>query len=290
MIYLNWVIGVFTVLLFVFLHQRSVSFLATIIYHWTRWLAVSFGIPYFLLELQWSTRPYWVLVLSCFLLWFLLETFYNWLIIGVVSKGEVPIFPDYDANETGAEWPAQRRFIGLREWIRENGFRRSQAVKAEFNEEYVLRVSIYENEPETIRLHILFLPHRSKDVAVCFSIASQNREGRRLVTENLFLPFGGFYPDNWSVERRTWTRSLPRLLKRHLKRMESFSETLVPWEENPLHDLKNQKRILEQINTQRGILFPRHLQEEFGRFTWEGRYRFWKEIWLLNYFGHTIVG
>jgi hypothetical protein len=211
------------------------------------------------------------------------------LIIGAMSKSEAPLFPDYNANESGEEWPAQRRFIGLREWIRERGFRRKQAVKAEFNEEYVLRASIYENEAKTIRIHILFLPHRSKDVAVCFSIASQSKEGRRLVTDNLFLPFGGFYPDNWLIERRTWAHSLPRLLKRHIKRTESFSAALVPWEEEPLDDLKDQKRILEQINTQRGILFPRHLHEELGRFTWEGRYRFWKEIWLLNYFGYTIL-
>ena len=31
--------------------------------------------------------------------------------------------------------------------------------------------------------------------------------------------------------------------------------------------------------------FHQHMHDEKGRITWEGRYRVWKEIWLLNYFG-----
>lgn len=41
----------------------------------------------------------------------------------------------------------------------------------------------------------------------------------RYVTDNLYLPFGGFYPENWLVERLPWRRSLPRLMARHEQRM-----------------------------------------------------------------------
>ncbi len=284
------ILAVFTLLLLFILHRLSISPVAAILFHWARWMAISLAVPYFVFVFEWSTRPYWVLAAFCFLLWFLLETLYNWLAIAAWSKSEVPLFPNYDTNDSGDGWPADRRFIGLREWIRDYGFKRINAFKAEISEEAILRISVYENEGATIRVQVLFLPYRNQDVAVCFNLISQTAQGSRLITDNLFLPFGGFYPENWSVERRPWTRSLPLLLKRHLRRMESFPETFVAWDEDPLLDLNDQKRILERINTKRGILFPRHLHEEFGRITWEGRYRFWKELWLLNYFGLTFAG
>ena len=37
-----------------------------------------------------------------------------------------------------------------------------------------------------------------------------------------------------------------------------------------------------------GFLFPMNLRDEYGKITWEGRYRVWKEIWLLNYFGKAF--
>ena len=42
------------------------------------------------------------------------------------------------------------------------------------------------------------------------------------------------------------------------------------------------------MNTDMGFLLPPYLREEHGKFTSNGRYRVWKEIWLLNYFGLTV--
>jgi hypothetical protein len=77
------------------------------------------------------------------------------------------------------------------------------------------------------------------------------------------------------------------LLKRHEKRLQKAGEMLAPWSTDPLNDLNSQQRELEQINTELGFLLPQTEREDYGKMSYEGRYRVWKEIWLLNYFGRS---
>ena len=42
-----------------------------------------------------------------------------------------------------------------------------------------------------------------------------------------------------------------------------------------------------RINTELGFLHPAGKREDLGKFTHEGRYRVWKEIWMLNYLGRS---
>jgi hypothetical protein len=78
------------------------------------------------------------------------------------------------------------------------------------------------------------------------------------------------------------------LLRHHKKRIEGFE--LEQYEIDPIDDINQQQGVLERTNIEAGFLVPHHLQEEMGRITWEGRYRVWKEVWLLNYFGLTSRG
>ena len=255
---------------------------------WAIWLFFSFATAYIAqsLEFEWSQRPFWVLSLSAFLLWFLLETGYNWLVISALSKSQLPFFLKFTINRDGDEWPNQKRFINLRDWLRSRDFTKLEALKAKIDEGIFLRSTIYQSADKKIRLQILFIPQRRGNVSECFTISSRTGDrSLRYVTDNFFLPFGGFYPDNWRLERKPWTRSLPALLRRHQKRIESEADHLVPWEDSPLADLNEQQRLIERINTDLGFLFPINLQEDYGKITWEGRYRVWKELWLLNYLG-----
>ncbi len=278
------------VVCFLFYQDRlSTSPVVAIFNRWLRWIVISLGIAYITHLWGFTARPFWILAICSFIGWFLLETIYNWLAIAAFSKSPVPLFPKFEVNESGDEWPAQKHFIGLREWLREEGYQRLVALRAQIVESIVLRLSVYQNADQTIRLQIMFLPHRSGNVSVCHILSSQGRDGYRFITDNYFLPFGGFYPETWLVERKPWTRSLDKLLQRHIARMEKSDTDFLPWEDDPLIDLNDQQRILERINTDLGFLFPRHLHEDHGKITSQGRYRFWKEIWLLNYFGFTFV-
>jgi hypothetical protein len=77
-------------------------------------------------------------------------------------------------------------------------------------------------------------------------------------------------------------------VKTHRERLARGNEQIVPWTSDPLTDLNGQQRELEKINTELGFLFPQSEREEFGKISHEGRYRVWKEYWMLSYFGKSV--
>ena len=264
---------------------RTASPVLAIFSRWARWLFIAFSLAYVAQLLEWSTRPFWVLVASGFLVWFLIETVYNWVAISALSQSEIPLFPEYRINDGGGEWPNQKRVIGLREWLRQNQYSGVAALKAGIDEFNELRLSVYQSADGRTRIQILFIPQRRGSVSECFILTSQAEDGRRLITDNNFLPFGGFYPENWYICRKPWMRSLKRLERFHRRRMQKLDTDCVTWEIDVMEDLNDHQKDMERINTDLGFLFPRHLRDDYGKITFEGRYRVWKELWLLSYFG-----
>jgi len=268
-------------------NRRSVLALA-ILNRWYRWILFSSAGAWFVYDAGWTGKPFWSLLVVFFLMWFLLETAYQWVIIRALSRSPIPLFPHFDENEAGEEWPAQKRFFPIRRWLKDNGFKAVQSLKAELMEGFSLRSLVYQSEDDRQRIQILFIPQRDGGTTVCFTILSATVEGTRYITDNLFLPFGGFYPENWYIERIPLTRRIARLYKKHMKRLDKTKEVFVPWEDEPLADINNQQRMLERVNTELGFLSPIEFREEFGKISQQGRYRVWKEVWLLNYLGKPI--
>lgn len=266
-------------------NQRLASPLLSIADRWIRWFVFSFGCAQLCDEFKLIDRPFWILALVFFLVWFLVETLYNWLIITAESLSPMPLFPRYAVNTSGEEWPVQPRLLKVREWLRAQGFRQTQALKAEIGPSIYLRLSVYQDAPATVRVQATFLPQANGAIAACYSVTSLSADGVRYVTDNLYIPFAGFFPENWFVERRPWTRSLPTLLRRHRARLEAAQVQVVPFTSDPLADLNTAQHELDQLNTELGFLHPHSDREDLGKFTQEGRYRVWKEIWMLNYLG-----
>jgi hypothetical protein len=269
------------------INLRLASPVLAIVNRWLRWIIFATGGALIATYYGWIERPYWVVALGLVLIWFLGETLYNWLAIKALSLSDLPLFPKFSANLSGDEWPTNPRLLRLRDWLRGQNFKQVQALKAEVGPGLQLRVSIYQDVAAVTRAQITFLPQVNGAIAVCCSLSTQTVSGYRYVTDNLFLPFGGFYPENWLVERRPWTRSLEKLLKRHRARLVSAREMTLPWNTEPLTDLNAQQRELDKVNTELGFLLPHSDREDFGKMSYEGRYRVWKEIWLLNYFGRS---
>jgi len=236
-------------------------------------------------DFEFVDRPYWVLTVVFFIVWFVGETLYNWLAISALSISPIPLFPRYAVNTSGEEWPVQPRLLKIREWLRTQGFRQTQALKAEVGGGIYLRISVYQDDQATVRVQVTFIPQMNGAISVCFSVTSITADGRRYLTDNLYIPFAGFYPENWFVERAPWRRSLPRLLSRHRARLLAGKAIAVPFSSEPLSDLNTIQQELDQVNTELGFLHPHHDREDLGKITHEGRYRVWKEIWMLNYFG-----
>lgn len=272
----------------VYANQRWASPIIAIFNRWLRWLLFALGIAVISRDLGWTDRPFWVLAVSAFLFWFLAETVFNWLVIQALSRSAIPLFPRFREHPQAEKWPVQKSFLRIRDWLRKNGFQQIQTLKADPGFGLLVRNFVFESSDRKIRVQVVFIPQRVGNLTVCFSFDSVSDEGVRVVTDNFYTPFGGFYPDEWQLARKTWTRSIQRLHKTHLRRMRKSGLQFVEREETPLEELNGQQTVLEQLNTELGFLYPRHLREDYGKITNEGRYRVWKEIWLLNYFGRSV--
>jgi len=257
---------------------------------WMRWIFISLAVGELLRHWPGVERPLWVLVACGALGWLLVESFWHWFAIGMLSRSDLPLFPKYRPNTDGDEWPALRRFIEVREEIRRVPFQRVGAVKATVIDELALRATLYLDKTGTIRLEVFFLPLRAGGFTGVYVLSSETDDGRRLVTDNFFLPFGGFYPEAWRICRRPWFRSLPRLLALHRRRMQEVGRPFRRWEEDLIDALNREQRQVEQLNRELSFLAAPDETEETGhRLTVEGRHRLWLEIWCLHYIGLTFV-
>ena len=268
-------------------NQRVASPLLSIADRWLRWLVFAFGAAQVCQDFEFIDRPYWALAIVFFLLWFLGETLLNWLSIHALSISPLPLFPRYIANQVGDEWPTQRRALQLRDWLRAQGFKQAQAMKAEIGGGIYLRLSIDQSLDGTLRIQVTFIPQSNGAVTVCLAATSLTAEGRRYVTDNLYVPFAGFYPEHWMVERQPLCRSVARLLVRHRARLAAAGEVAVPFTVDPVTDLNATQGELDRLNIELGFLHSHQDRENLGKITQEGRYRVWKEIWTLNYLGRA---
>ncbi len=267
------------------LNQRLASPVIAIFVRWLRWLLFAFGGAFLVVVWGASTRPFWVLALVLFLVWFLVETVYNWAAIAALNQSPLPLFPRYVVNASGEEWPTHPRLLRVREWLRAHGYTQVQALKAEIGGGIYLRVSVYQDRAARVRLQVTFVPQANGAISTCCTMTSCTADGLRYVTDNLYLPFGGFYPEHWLVKRTPWSRSLPALLRLHERRLAAAGGAFEAWSGEPVDDLNRQQSELERLNTELGFLLPRDQREEYGKMTYEGRFRVWREVWMLDYFG-----
>lgn len=261
----------------------------TIVNRWVRWILFSLGMAYLADEFAWTDRPFWAVAVLAFLGWFLVESIYHWLAIRALSLSPLPLFPRFVANTSGEEWPTQRRLFAIRDWLRREKFHLAQSLKAEIAPGVFLRLSVYQDSGNAIRLQVAFIPQSSGAFALCYTLASRTADDVRYITDNLHLPFGGFYPENWMIERRPWSRGLRSLVARHRRRIAQMGDALHPWTNEPLDDLNRQQGQLEKVNTELGFLHRHQDRDEFGKISTEGCYRVWKEIWMLNYLGRPVA-
>lgn len=291
---MHWVDAFFLLfavsILLSFLNGRIGHPLMAILNRWLRWIAVSGMLTFLLLEFVELDRPLWALATASVLIWGLIETVYNWWLINALSHSDMPLFPRYQTNTDGDEWPINRRAVQLKDWLRTLGFRHCVSAKVPITDALAIRSCIYQDESDQIRCQISFLPGGGSNIILSYVISSRASDGSMIITDNTFMPSGAFYPEKWFVERCPLVRSLPALLKKHKSRLAAFDVETVSFDSHvdPLDELNQQQRELELLNLREGFLEPFEEREDRGRLTFEGRYRLWKEVWLMNYFGRTI--
>jgi hypothetical protein len=269
-------------------NNRWGSTVVAVINRWLRWFLFAALIGLLAHEIFEVGRPFWVMAVIGFLLWFLGETMFNWMAISALSKSTIPLFPRFADNADAQEWPVQKRSMAIREWLRSHRFKMIQALRSDLGFGIIIRTVVFQSDDNRHRVQVTFIPQRGGNLIEAVSVHSMTEDGLRIVTDNLHIPFGGFYPDNWRVQRKAWVRNIGRLWRAHEQRCRG--QALEEWDEAPLEDLNYQQSVMERVNTDLGFLYPRHLRDEYGKITTEGRYRVWKEIWFLNYFGRSCSG
>ena len=270
------------------INTRIESPVLMLVNRWLRWLLFAVFFAYLLRIFELSSRPDWIHFVIGFMLWFLFETGYNWIAIKALSQSDIPLFPKFKVNEDGDEWPTQAYFDKIKRWLEKNNFKRLAVLKAELFEDMFLRTSIYESPDQLTRLQILFVPKRNNGAAAFYTLSTNGKADQQLITDNHSLPFGGYYPESWNFVRKPLIGSLEKLCRLHQKRLNQANFEPIPFEDEPLEELNRQQRLLEHLNTKCGFLNPLHYREENGRLTYDGRYRLWKEMWLIAYLGRSV--
>ena len=256
-----------------------------ILVRWMRWVFVAMIGANIALLADYQTHPLWAIALACFLGWFLIETLYTWIAVAALSRSELPLFPRYLENPRGPEWPNEDKYIRLRSWLRKEGFNTRSSLIARHGEQELMRLAVMDRKDGEVRATLLFFPNARGNETLACAFHSNATDGTRLITDNLFVPFGGFYPEAWLVERRPRTRALERLYQRHLARCDAHGQPLEKIELEPLDEINQASRELEILNRKLGFLAEPDQVEEAGRITSAGRVRVWMEIWTLSYLG-----
>ena len=259
---------------------------------WMRWILTALVVATLFAEPDASIREnpdsFLTTFLLVFLVWLLLETMVNWVKISLFSKSTIPLFPRYSPNYDGDEWPVDPTAIDTKDWLSKNGYTKAQSLKCELAEDFALRTTFYRDETDHTRIQILFLPAPNSTRSTFFSICTKMDDGTRVITDNISMPFAIFTPENWHMARKPLILSLERLLQLHKSRLETITAQPEEFDIEPFDDLEEQRRRLEKVNLDHGFLHPQEYHEEYGRLTSEGRYRMWKEMWLMNYFGKSL--
>jgi len=284
--------SLFFVLLIWSLNQLLRSFPSPVnkmMVRWIRLLCISLFIGLLLKWIALESVPYWRLALIGFLFWAMAESLYAWVYILAWDKSEFPLFPELQKVDE-VDWPANRRFFFIRDWIREHKYEFIGGFKFVHMGESLQQVAVYGSPDRLNVLQVMIIPDATGVIMDQISFSSQTEEGERIITDNTFMPYGGAYPTNWNVARFPITRKITLLQKKHENRRSRKEETLKAFDEDILDWVEDAQKELETINVEKGLLNERRDRREFGKMTGEGRYRIWIEFLMLNYFGKSMIG
>ncbi|MCC5807011.1 MAG: hypothetical protein JJU00_11850 [Opitutales bacterium] len=279
--------GLAALLLF-WLRLRMDSVFVGVLSRWARWLFAGIAFGWALHTFAYPDYEPVLLGLVGLLFWFVLDTTYNYLAIKALSRSGLPLFPRFAESEGQDIWPNEPRFLRLRETIRRHRFERRKTLTATIAEGITLRLAVFSNKDRTVLLSVYLLPVARTRLSAFIALQSETTNGHRIVTDNISIPFGGFYPEKWSVERRPLTHNFETLLTRHLARVDARGERLAAIEDDPLERLNADQKTLEKLNRDLGFLAPREDAEDEGTISAAGRYRVWKEAWMLGYLARPL--
>jgi hypothetical protein len=266
----------------IYLGTRTLSLLPHICNRWIRWILFGLLPAEMATGLRWTTKPFGVIFASGLLLWVLLDSMYAWFSITLVSKSDIPLFPRYYTLEQES-WPTHPLYLELKQAIEALGLRWVQTQQAKISDRCQLKAVFFENKERTLRLQALFAVPLTGRLQVSCTCFTQQAPDQLIATDNATMPFGGYYPQGWSWERKPWLTDVRALVEHHAKRIQW--DRAVPFVRQPSEDTQAWHHSLQQVNHEAGFFNPLEDQEALGRISYEGRYRMWTQHLTLRYLG-----
>ena len=258
-----------------------------LIKHWMRWMSFACAFSLILVVFEWSSRPDWVHFVSGLALWFMLETVFYKVSIHMMNVSEMELFPKYKNDTDENLWPINKEVLKVKDLLSKEGFKFEETLKAHIVSHITIRQAIFLDEARKIRLNVLFVPNAQNQIKLFYSLFSTKGSGENLITDNQNMPFGGFYPEHWTVNRFPLCHSLGQLLKKHRKAIEEAKDTWSLLDEDIRTKSNKLQRELEIKNREMGFLnLPNN--EDKQKISPDGCFRIWTEMWLLAYFGKTL--
>ncbi len=255
--------------------------------HWCRWFSFAFFLSYLLVIFELSSRPDWVHFIIGMGLWFILETLFFRVSVQLLNSSEVPLFPKYQRDSIDNLWPINNRALKIKDYLLNESFENIGVIKAELMKGFSIRQSMFLDKTKNVRVNVVFIPNAKNEIKCYFSLFSINNNGDYLITDNLNIPFGGFYPDHWSVNRYPLCQSLDKLRKKHILKMEVIGLNWEVLDTDLLNKVNKCQLELETINQKMGF-FSYSEEEANAQITSEGSNRICLEMWLLSYLGKTF--
>lgn len=205
----------------------------------------------------------------------------------MLNISEMDLFPKYKNDTNENLWPINKEVLKIKDLLSQEGFKEEETLKAEIIAHLVIRQAVFLDEARKVRLNVLFIPNAKNEIKLFYSLFSHKTSGEYLLTDNQNMPFGGYYPDHWTVNRYPISHSLKKLLKKH---REAMSESEGEWTEVEGDIRTKTNRLqweLEKKNREMGFLNEPN-REDKQQISSEGCFRIWIEMWLLAYFGKTL--
>ena len=200
----------------------------------------------------------------------------------------MPLFPRYVVNSSGDEWPTQQRLLKVRDWLREQPLCPRAGAQGRAGRRH-LAAHLGLSQPRR---------HAAPACAVC--AAGKRRH------HGVFQPRDAHH-GRAALRHRQSLHSLRRFLSRELARRaqpvaaqpgrsivarhQAAVERQDPAKPRsggksaPIDDINQQQQHMEMRSTPSSVICCPTPREEYGKITPEGRFRIWKEAWLLDYLG-----
>lgn len=267
-----------------YLGGRRWSPVISVLNRWVRLATFACSVAYWDQILDWSGRPTWVIFIIAALTWVFVESFLIWVFLSQLSHSSIPLFPRFKSLPSADGMPIHPEFIKTQLQLESMGYKALDTLSLSLSGSFSMWSKVYEKNH--VRVQLLLMPLGRQRFQLHLAVHGMGSDAVRYTVDNFYLPNVAAYPKNYLCLRRPWVRSLTKLLKQHAQLLAAAGGAHA-FSHSGCEDLNRMQSDLEHYNAQGGLLRPLHADTERGRITQEGRYRIWKALFWLNYFGRA---